>query len=339
MSKVAVAILNYNGEKLLPQFLPSVIRNSPGADIYIIDNASTDNSLAILESKFPTVKIVLLDKNYGFCGGYNRGLQRISATYYVLLNSDVEVSPDWLGPMLTLAEGNERIAAVQPKILSYNQKGKFEYAGAAGGFIDTLGYPFCRGRIMDFTESDKHQYDDTCQIFWGSGACLFIRSSVYHQFGGLDEDLFAHMEEIDLCWKINRASLLVYYCGASTVYHLGAATLDYQNPKKTFLNFRNGLTLVFKHFDAGELWYKLPLRIVLDWVAAFWFLIQGRGKNTLAVLNAHVHFFKNLGRDKMKRKALRLTHPSYPRNNIFPGLVIVEYYLKGKKSITVSSPK
>lgn len=335
MSKVAVVILNYNGEKLLPQFLPSVIANSNDASIYVIDNASNDRSVAILKKDFPAVRLVVLDHNYGFCGGYNRGLQQINTPYYVLLNSDVEVTPGWLAPMLNLAEADPTVAAVQPKILAYNNKRKFEYAGAAGGFIDTLGYPFCRGRILDYTEEDRQQYNDTRQVFWGSGACLFIRSSVYHQFGGLDEDLFAHMEEIDLCWKINRAKLRVMYCGDSTVFHLGAGTLGYESPRKTYLNFRNGLTLIFKHLATGELYYKFPLRLALDWVAAVWFLLQGKVSNMAAVLRAHVDFLKNITRDKRKRKQIRSQFPTYSKTGIYKGLVIVEYYLKGKKSIDV----
>jgi GT2 family glycosyltransferase len=240
MTKLAVVILNFNGENLLRQFLPSVIQYSPQAEIVVADNGSTDDSVALLKKEFPTVRTLILDKNYGFCGGYNRALKQVRADVYVILNSDIEVTSNWLTGPLGLLEKDKSIAAVQPKVLSYKQKNKFEYAGAAGGFIDAFGYPFCRGRVFDHVEEDRGQYNDEQEIFWASGACLIIRSTAFHQFNGFDEDFFAHMEEIDLCWKINRSNQKTFYCGRSTVYHLGAGTLAYDNPRKTFLNFRNG---------------------------------------------------------------------------------------------------
>ena len=268
MSQTAVVILNYNGAALLPTYLPSVLQHSGDAEIIVADNASTDNSLAILQKDFPGVKRIVLDKNYGYCGGYNRALLQVQADYYVLLNSDIEVTPQWLSPLTQLLDSDETIAAVQPKILSYRQRDTFEHAGAGGGLIDALGYPFCRGRLFDVVEQDNGQYNDTTDVFWASGACLVIRADAFHDRGGFDEDFFAHMEEIDLCWKLNRAGLRVCYCGQSTIYHLGAGTLGYNNPRKTYLNFRNGLSLIFKHFDRAELLYKLPLRLWLDWLAA-----------------------------------------------------------------------
>jgi GT2 family glycosyltransferase len=221
MNKIAVVILNYNGEKLLQQFLPSVLEHSKIATVIVADNASPDQSLEILKSQFPSVKVIALDKNYGFCGGYNRALKQVEAEYFVLLNSDVEVTPNWLDPIIDLFDSDPSIAAAQPKILSYHQKTHFEYAGAGGGFIDSLGYPFCRGRLFDFTEIDKGQYNDTREIFWATGACMVIRSKIYIDLGGLDEDFFTHMEEIDLCWRIQRAGYKVMYLGQSSVYHVG----------------------------------------------------------------------------------------------------------------------
>lgn len=332
MSRTAVVILNYNGEKLLRQFLPSVIRYSPEADVIVADNGSTDSSVELLKKDFPDVGLILLPENYGFCGGYNRSLRQVKADYYVLLNSDVEVTPGWLAPMIALLDSDKTIAAAQPKILSYHNKKVFEYAGAGGGFIDAYGYPFCRGRVFDQVEEDRGQYNDRRRIFWATGACMMIRAEVYHQFGGLDEDFFAHMEEIDLCWKIHRAFRTIWYCGSSTVYHVGAGTLGYDSPRKTYLNFRNNLSLIFKHFSTAEACYKLPLRVVLDWVAAGVFLLKGRPQNAVAVLKAHLHFIRNMGRDRRKRRSLQKAYPTYSRREIHTRLIIVDYYLRGRKS-------
>ncbi len=331
MSHTAVVILNYNGKKLLQQFLPSVIQYSKSAEIIVTDNGSSDQSLSILARDFPSIRVIALDKNYGFCGGYNRALKQVKADYYVLLNTDVEVTPRWLDALIHLLDNNAQIAAVQPKVLSYHQKNKFEHAGAAGGLIDSLGYPFCRGRIFNHVEEDKGQYDDEVEIFWATGACMMIRSNLYHQFEGLDEDFFAHMEEIDLCWKLHRKGFKVYYSGKSTVYHVGAGTLDYNNPRKTYLNFRNGLSLIFKHLGIVEIIYKLPFRIILDWLAAFIFLIKLQPGNAKAVMWAHLDFLKNISRDKAKRKALHKDYPTYPHSVIAKGIIIVAFYLKKRR--------
>jgi len=335
MTSIAVVILNYNGEKLLGQFLPSVIRHSGEAEIFVADNGSTDASLHLLRTKFAEASVLELGGNYGFCGGYNRALKRIKADYYVLLNSDVEVTQDWLGPLRSILDLRPEIAAVQPKILSFRERHQFEYAGAGGGFIDTLGYPFCRGRVFDHIEKDLGQYNDERPVFWTSGACMMIRSDKFHQHNGFDEDLFAHMEEIDLCWKLNRSDNLVYYSGKSCVYHLGAGTLGYNQPQKTYLNFRNGLSLIFKHLGTVELAYKLPLRMGLDWLAALSFLIRGEGKNFLNVFRAHAHFLGHLGGLRRKRNRIRGKYPSYPMGNIHPGLIIFDYYLHRRKSVRV----
>ena len=331
MSRTAIVILNYNGEKLLQQFLPSVIQHSSEAEIIIADNNSSDRSISFVQQTFPEIRIIQLDRNYGFCGGYNRALQQVVANYYVLLNSDIEVTSQWLSPMISLLDNDPTIAAVQPKVLSYHNKNKFEHAGAAGGFIDALGYPFCRGRIFDYVEEDQGQYNDQREVFWATGACLMIRSEAFKKFGGFDEDFFAHMEEIDLCWKLQRTGQKVFYCGKSTIYHVGAGTLSYQNPKKVFLNFRNGLSLLFKHLNAGELIYKLPLRTLLDVIAAVRFLLKGEAGSFAAVIRAQGKFLFNLPRDLRKRQEVRKNAPTYPAAMIYKGSVVLDYFLKGKR--------
>lgn len=335
MTRTAVVILNYNGESFLKKFLPLVILHSGEAEIYLADNGSTDSSIVLVTTDFPKVKIINLGVNYGFCEGYNRALRQIKAHYYILLNSDVEVTPGWLLPMTALLDSDHTIAAVQPKILSFNERNKFEYAGAAGGFVDVMGYPFCRGRVFNQVEEDNGQYDDVRQVFWATGACLMIRSSIFHTFNGFDKDLFAHMEEIDLCWKINRTNYKVFYCGKSTVYHVGAGTLSYENPKKTFLNFRNGLILIFKHFSKKELIWKLPLRLLLDWLAAIVFFFRGQGKNGRAVFSAHAEFLKHRKIHYKKRRELQRQFPWYSRKNVYQQMILADFYLKGRKVIGI----
>lgn len=332
MSRTAVVILNYNGEKLLPEFLPSVIRFSGLAQVIVADNASTDRSIEILKQEFPSVRVIVLDQNYGFCGGYNRALAQVDADYFVLLNSDVEVTENWLGPLTEILDRENSVGAVQPKILSYRDKNLFEYAGAGGGYIDQLGYPFCRGRILNTVETDTGQYDDTCQIFWATGACMMIRAELYREFGGLDEDFFAHMEEIDLCWKLQRRGVQIQYSGRSTVYHLGAGTLGYSNPRKTYLNFRNGLSLIYKHLDPAELFYKIPLRLVLDWAAALMFLVKGQFAHAGAVVSAHWDFARSFQANSNKRRELRAKYPFYSRAAIFPGYILLRYFILGKRT-------
>lgn len=333
MTKTAVVILNYNGERFLREFLPSVLAHSGDAKIIVADNGSTDLSADVIKQKFPAVELIQLGNNYGFCGGYNRALKQVEAEYYVLLNSDVEVTPEWLTPIVNLLDEHPEIAAVQPKILAYNEKDRFEYAGAAGGFIDSLGYPFCRGRVFNVTEKDHGQYNDGREIFWATGACLVIRSKIYHELEGLDEDFFAHMEEIDLCWKIQRAGYKVFYCGVSSVYHVGGGTLSKSNPRKTYYNFRNGLSLVYKHWSTGELFRKLPVRILLDYVAALKFLLSGKPGDARAVIRAHYHFVKKFGKNRAKRRALK----KYPfiQQHIYPGSVLWDHFIRKKNRIAV----
>lgn len=332
MADISIVILNYNGEKLLRKFLPSVIRHSTGATVWVADNGSTDASLSLLAREFPEVRVIALGKNYGFCKGYNEALGRVQAEIYVLLNSDVMVTQDWLDPMTSLMEADADIEAVQPKILSFSEPEKFEHAGAGGGLLDSMGYPFCRGRIFKRIEYDHGQYDDEREVFWSSGACMAIRASTYWKHGGLDEDFFAHMEEIDLCWKIQRSGGKVYYSGRSMVYHLGAGTLGYEDPRKTFLNFRNNMAMLLKHFTNREVWWKIPLRIGLDWLAALTFLLAGKPAHSSAVLKAHADLIRQRPGIVRKRRALLAVYPDYPRRNIKGGLILLKYYFKRKSA-------
>ena len=274
--KIAVVILNWNGKKLLRQFLPSIIQFSENAVIYVADNASTDDSIEVIKREFPTVKIIQNKDNYGFAKGYNEALQFVDEPYYALVNSDVEVTKNWLNPIYELFEKDTKIAIIQPKILDFKKKTHFEYAGAAGGFIDKYGYPFCRGRIFETLEEDKGQYNDETEIFWATGACFFIRKDVYHELKGFDADFFAHQEEIDLCWRAFNLGYKTKYTSKSVVYHVGGATLDAANPMKTYLNFRNSLYMLVKNLPIGELFLVIFMRMILDGIAALKFLVQGK---------------------------------------------------------------
>ena len=287
----AIVLLNWNGQKWLEKFLPSVLQYSEDAQIYVIDNASTDSSVDFLQEKFPSVGIVRNDKNYGFAGGYNEGLKKINAKYYCLLNSDVEVTHNWLHPIITLFDANPKIAAIQPKILSYTDKKKFEFAGAGGGLIDNLGYPYCRGRIFDDVEEDKGQYNDEVEIFWASGCCFFIRSKNFWEQNGFDDRFFAHQEEIDLCWRLINAGKKIYYTGKSTVYHVGGGTLDKQNPQKTYLNFRNNLSMLLKNLPFPKLIWLIFFRLCLDGIAGIYFGIKNGFPHLWAVVRSHFGFY------------------------------------------------
>lgn len=277
MKKLSIVILNWNGEEMLRTFLPSVLVCSTDSDVEVCvaDNGSTDASCEMLAKEFPTVRLIRFDENYGFAEGYNRALSKVDAEYVILLNSDVEVTPDWLQPMVEFMDSHPEIAACQPKILSYKKRDTFEYAGAAGGFIDKLGYPFCRGRIFDMVEKDEGQYDTPLPVFWATGAALMIRSDIYKQVGGLDGRFFAHMEEIDLCWRLRSRGYGIYCIPQSEVYHVGGATLKKENPRKTFLNFRNNLLMLYKNLPENELKSVMFVRGILDWIAAAVFFIKG----------------------------------------------------------------
>jgi len=290
---IAIVILNWNGRKYLEQFLPSVIASSyPAKEVIVADNASTDDSLPFLRENYPQVRIIALDRNYGFAKGYNEALRQVKSDYYVLLNSDVEVAPDWIGPILDLMEKDPSIGACQPKIRRWDNRELFEYAGAAGGWLDCLGYPFARGRIFDLCEKDEGQYDTAEPVFWASGAALFIRAELYHEIGGLDGYFFAHQEEIDLCWRLQLAGHQVYACPASVVYHVGGGTLPKGNERKVFLNFRNNLIMLAKNLPAGQLAWKMPLRMLLDAISAWKSLFAGEAIYFKAILQAWMAFFK-----------------------------------------------
>lgn len=332
MTKVAVVILNWNGRDLLEKFLPGVLTYSSSvAEVIVADNASTDDSVVFLQSRFPNVRIIKNVVNGGFAKGYNDALKNVDAEYYVLLNSDVEVTQGWIEPVIRLMDADNSIAACQPKLLSFHNKNQFEYAGAAGGYIDKYGYPFCRGRIFDSFENDNGQYDDTREVHWATGACLFIRSSAFHKAGGLDEDFFAHMEEIDLCWRLKNAGYKVMYCAQSTVYHVGAGTLAKNSPRKTYLNFRNNLILLCKNHAHQFFWVKLFLRMTLDGIAGLKFLFSGDADHFVAVLKAHWSFYSTFFRTLQKRNQLKKEVKQYTTSAIYNRSIVVDYFIRGKK--------
>ena len=324
--KTAVVILNWNGRSLLERFLPSVTQYSKEAKIYVADNASTDDSLEFLRSSYPEVGIIINDENGGYAKGYNDALKHLEEDIFVLLNSDVEVTPDWLLPIIEEFKLHPETAAVQPKLLDYKQKQFFEYAGAAGGFIDKFGYPYCRGRIFDHLEKDEGQYNDRKRILWASGACLAIRREDFYKAGQLDEDYFAHQEEIDLCWRLFNLGREIVYVGTSEVYHLGGATLNSMNPKKTFYNFRNSLFSLLKNAPGRKVWLLILLRLLLDGVAGVKFLLQWRFTHTFAIIQAHFSFYSNLRRMVAKRRFLSQKEKYFQTNS-----VLYDYYIIGRK--------
>ena len=327
--RVAVVILNYNGAAMLEKFLPSVLEYSPEADVIVADNASSDNSVELVQRKFPTVTVISLDRNYGFADGYNKALEQVSAEYYILLNSDVEVTPGWIAPLLAFMDANKEAVACQPKILDYKNKSCFEYAGASGGFIDRYGYPYCRGRLFDTVEEDHGQYDDICRVFWVTGAAMMVRSGGYWSAGALDGRFFAHMEEIDLCWRMNARGGGLYCVPQAVVYHVGGATLNKSNPRKTYLNFRNNLLLLYKNMPQKSLARVMCMRLLLDCVAAFKFLMCGGWGDFKAVLKARRDYCRM--RDSFsgdRERNLALTVAS--QENVRPFL-LWQYYARGKK--------
>ncbi len=324
MTNISVVILNYNGRDFLEKFLPLVTQNAEGCEIIIADNASTDDSIEFLKSAYPSVRLIQLPDNQGFAGGYNAALKQVSAEYYVLLNSDVEVTPNWIRPVIALMESNKLIAACQPKIKSFHQKTHFEYAGAAGGYIDWLGYPFCRGRIFDSYEEDLGQYNDTKEIFWATGACMFVRAKVFKEMGGFDANFFAHMEEIDLCWRMKSAGNQIFYCADSMVFHVGGGTLHKSNPRKTFLNYRNGLAMLYKNLSANKLIYTLCFRLILDGVSGIKLLLGGSFGDFWAIIKAHFAFYAMI--PKLKRKSPKQVSMIYQKS------IVWEYFAKGKKT-------
>lgn len=333
MDKIAVVILNWNGCEMLRSFLPSVVRCSgtEGAKIYVADNGSTDASVDMLRKEFPDVHLIILKENLGFAEGYNLALQQVSAEYVVLLNSDVEVTEHWLAPLVSYMDAHPEAAACQPKIRSWRQKELFEYAGAAGGFIDRYGYPFCRGRILSVVEKDNGQYDTVVPVFWATGAALFIRRKDYLDAGGLDGRFFAHMEEIDLCWRLRARGRMLVCVPQSTVYHVGGATLKKENPHKTFLNFRNNLVMLYKNLPQEELGPVMRVRAVLDYVAALSFLLKGQFPNMWEVLRARraFHLLRPSFADARKENLKKTSLPMIPER--VKSSILVGFYLSGKK--------
>ncbi len=325
MAKISIVILNYNGKTFLEKFLPSVIKFSPGCEVVVADNFSSDQSVAFLKEHYPQVRLLEFSQNFGFCGGYNRAIEKLDAEYFVILNSDIEVTENWIDPVISLFESDKNIAAIQPKLLDYHHKDKFEYAGGAGGFIDKLGYPFCRGRIFDTIETDTGQYNDTQEVFWATGACFFIRGELFKSYGGFDESFFAHMEEIDLCWRMKKDGYSIYYCGDSEVYHVGGGTLTYANPRKTYLNFRNSLMVIIKNLSFGDLIWKLPARWTIDYVAILKFLISGDFRDSLMVIKAHFYVIRHFSETLKKRK--KTGKRSFNSKGIFPKSLLFSYHI------------
>ncbi len=327
---VAIVILNYNGRNYLEKFLPSVIASTYAAHkIYVADNASTDDSIEFLRSHFPQIQIIHLEKNYGYAGGYNKALQSLDEPYFILLNSDIEVTPNWIEPIIELMELDKKIAACQPKILSYKNKDLFEYAGAAGGWIDMLGYPFARGRVFDTCEKDSGQYNDSAEVFWATGASLFIRRDIFKELNGFNEHFFAHMEEIELCWRIHEAGLKIMCCPKSVVYHVGGGTLPQGNSRKVFLNFRNNLWMLSLHLPFEEKIWKFPLRFFLDMLYALKSLFSGRFGDAGAVCRAWVKAFFSPLANSTKEKQQRKKISTLP--GVYNGLLLWAYYAGGKK--------
>ena len=323
--KIAIVILNYNGEELLKQFLGIVIQKSPDTEIYVFDNGSKDESVIYIQSNYPNINIIRNNNNSGYADGYNQALDNIIADYYILLNSDVQVTDNWIKPIINLMESNHKIAACQPKIKSYKKQDYFEYAGASGGFLDYLGYPFCRGRMFDELEQDNGQYNDAREVFWATGACLFVKANYFHEIGGFDARFFAHMEEIDLCWRLKNQGYSIWVEPKSIVYHLGGGTLESNNSFKTYLNFRNNLFLLYKNLKHPS--SIILQRLLLDGLAAIKFLIEGKIKHVFSIIKAHFDFYKEIR--KITKEKLNQTHAE-----LYPKSIVLSYYLKRKKKFS-----
>lgn len=331
--KTAIVILNWNGVKMFDIFLPSVIQHSTleNTEIIVADNGSTDKSVAHLRQNYPTVKIIELKENSGFAEGYNRALKLVEADYFVLLNSDVKVTSNWIESCIRLFDDDEKLAAIQPKILSFNEPELFEYAGAAGGFIDKFGYPFCRGRMLNRVEVDEMQYDQPTPIFWASGACMFVKSSAFNAAGGFDGDFWAHMEEIDLCWRLKSLGYKIQYQPGSVVYHLGGGTLSYGSPKKVYLNFRNNLWMLFKNLPKHQFKRIFLARMVLDGVAAVKFILGFNFREFWAVLKAHASFYRNLGKLMDKRKQVQQQVVVKEHAEVYSKSIMWKFFLQKKR--------
>ena len=332
--KVAVVILNWNGLKYLRQYLPSVLSSVwPNLEIIIGDNASTDGSVDFIKNEYPSVKVIQNDQNYGFTGGYNKVLSQVDADYYVLLNSDVEVSPGWIAPVINLMESDPLIAAAAPRIIAFNDKDTFEHAGAAGGFIDKYGYPFCRGRMFYEIEKDKGQYQQSGEVFWATGAAMFVKKNYWDEAGGFDDRFFAHMEEIDLCWRLKNMGYKVMYCAESEVFHLGGGTLNVENPFKTYLNFRNNLLLLQNNLPFWRALFTITARFWMDLLALFRFLGEGKRKDAWAVSRAHQNFVLQLFSPGKRNPKLKVPK-RYPLTGIYNGSLVWDFFVKKKMHFT-----
>lgn len=333
--RVAVVILNYNGKDFLERFLPFVVKHSANAEVIVADNNSNDDSIAFLKSQYPSLRVIQNPQNTGFAQGYNDALKHVEAEYYVLLNSDVEVTEGWIDHVIALMEKDPAIAACQPKILDFNHRTKFEYAGAAGGFIDKYGYPFCRGRIFNHLEEDKGQFNTSMEVFWATGACMFVRSKAFWEVGGFDGDYFAHMEEIDLCWRLKNIGYKIFAEPKSAVYHVGGGTLNKVSPRKTYLNFRNNLTTYTKNQASSFLFFKIIFRMKLDGIAAIKFLLDGEPAHFTAVIKAHFKYYSWIPAILSKRKKMK-QHPSfqYSSARIYNGNIVWQHFIKKKKSFS-----
>jgi GT2 family glycosyltransferase len=333
--RTAIVILNWNGKSFLEKFLPSVTKHSDDCEIYLADNASSDDSVNFVQSNYPAIKIIRNAENGGFAKGYNDALKFVDAELLILLNSDIETPPDWTMPLRKFMAENKAVAACQPKILDYHNKTKFEYAGACGGFIDKYGYPFCRGRIFNQLEEDEGQYNDAIEVFWATGACMVIRKEIFSAVGGFDEDYFAHMEEIDLCWRIKNLGHQIYVIPSSHIYHVGGGTLKKVNPRKTFLNFRNNLITYTRNYAGGFLFFKVLYRIILDGIAGAKFLLEGNPAHTLAVVKAHWVYFFSIGKTLKKRRLQKKQKNFFSeKTGIYKGNIVFKHYLGGIKKFS-----
>lgn len=340
-TNTAVVILNWNGIDWLKQFIPTLIENTPAseADLIVADNASSDESVDYLKQNHPEIQLIILDQNYGFAEGYNRALKQITHPYSILLNSDVEVTKNWVQPLINQLESSDKTAACQPKIKDFYNKDYFEYAGASGGFIDYMGYPFCRGRIFNELEQDKGQYDTSISIFWATGACLAIKTDLYNKTGGLDSEFFAHMEEIDLCWRLKSLGYDIYAVPKSTVYHVGGGTLSKVSPKKTYLNFRNNLLILYKNLPPSQLFKILFLRLILDGVAGLKFVLSGEFSHMFSIIKAHFHFYGMMSRFKSKRQENIEKTNTQNILEVYSKSIVWEHFFNKKSNFSLLEPK
>ncbi len=331
----AVVILSYNGTKWHELFLPEIVEHaSAGYEVIVVDNASTDDTLQYVQTNFPTVKTLSISINRGFANGYYEALKLIKAKYYVLLSADFEVSPGWFQPLHAAMEKDEMLAAVQPKIRYWREKENFEYAGAGGAFMDKYGYMFCRGRVFFDLEQDTGQYNDNIEVFWASGGCMFVRADLYHKVGGLDADFYAHMEEIDLCWRLKNAGYRIGYVGSSIVYHVGGSVISYGSPQKLYYNFRNNLILLIKNEKSSRLSWLFPLRLLLDGAAGARLLIKGEFRQTYTIIKAHFHFYAQLGKWLKRRRDFKPLITTRNEVGIYPRSIIFDYFFKKKKKFS-----